>query len=499
MRKEVVWNLKTHRENKEGETMSKRITRRDFLRLSAVGATGAILAACAPATPQIVEVEKEVPVEKEVVRTVVVEKEVVVTKVAKPAEIVWTSWATDTFGMFRCEEQVALFREKHPEIVVQIRNVGKGYRERLLTSLAGGAGPDVYRICGGDELPFWAEGQCELLDPWLEKQTDSWFWTDDPIKEIYDGHRIRGQLWFLPMALDIQAFNINKTLFKESGVPLPPMSYKAPEYKEAWTYDKYLETAIALTKYAPDGTPIQFGTNVSKHYWLHNIIVSKTGHFWMSEDGSKWLGADPDVTEAIQWLADVRLVHKAAPTPEQAKGGAFDYVAGRLALEWKYCGWLCYGEKEVGDRFDWDVAPLPHWGDGNPGLVHEPCVWVMNPHSKDKDATWTFFHWLCGPEGQRVPVKLAWSAPIHRSNAPFYGEKIPAEKNKGLLLESLEIGSNWYPWLKNPKFYEVWELTMGPALDEVFIGTKTAAEAMAEIKPECEKLLLEGMKIWEKT
>jgi len=496
--------------------VKKRITRRDFLRLSAVGATEAILAACAPTTPVVVEkvvketvvVEKEVPVEKVVEKPVekvvekVVEKPVekIVEKLVKPAEIVWTSWATDTQGMFRVEAQADRFREKHPEIVVHIRNVGSaGYRERLLTALAGGAGPDVYRICGGDELPFWAAGQCELLDPWLEKQTDSWFWTDDPIKEVYDGHRIRGQLWFMPMALDIQAFNINKTLFKESGVSLPPMSYRDPAYQEEWTYDQYLETAIALTKLAADGTPIQFGSNVDPgHYWLHNIIVSKTGHFWMSQDGSKWLGADPDVTEAIQWLADMRLVHKAAPTPEQAKGGAFDYVAGRLALEWTYAGWLCYGKKEVGDRFDWDAAPLPHWGDGKPGLVHEPCVWVMNPYSKDKEATWTFFHWLCGPEGERVGVELAWCAPLHRSNAPYYGKEVPPDKNKGLLLESVEIGSTWYPWLANPKFYEVWELTMSPALDEVFIGTKTAAEAMAEIKPECEKLLLEGMKVWEK-
>jgi len=465
--------------------MKEKITRRDFLRLSVTGATGAILAACVPATPVVVE--------KVVKETVVVEQ------VVRPAEIVWTSWATDTFGMFRVERQAELFRQKYPNIIVHIRNVGAGYRERLLTALAAGAGPDVYRICGEDELPFWAASQCEWLDPWLEKQEDSWFWTDDPVKEVYDGHRIKGKLWFMPMALDIQTFNINKTLFKEGGVSLPPMSYKDPAYTKEWTYDKYLEAVKALTKFAADGTPIQFGSNVDPtHFWLHNIIVSKTGRFWMSKDGSKWLGADPDVTEAIQWLADVRLEHKAAPTPEQAEGGAFDYVAGRLALEWRYAGWLSYGKKEVGERFDWDVAPLPHWGDGNPGLVHEPCVWVMNPNSKDKETTWTFFHWLTGPEGQRVPVELAWSAPLHRSNAPFYGKEVPPEKNKGLLLESIEIGSNWYPWLANPKFYEVWELTMVPALDEVFLGAKKAAEAMAEIKPECERLLLEGMEIWEK-
>ena len=58
----------------------KKLSRRDFLRLSAAAASGMLVAACAPAAPGVVEVEKEVPVEKIVVQTVEVEKEVVVEK-----------------------------------------------------------------------------------------------------------------------------------------------------------------------------------------------------------------------------------------------------------------------------------------------------------------------------------------------------------------------------------------------------------------------------------
>jgi ABC-type glycerol-3-phosphate transport system substrate-binding protein len=58
----------------------RKVTRRDFLRLSAAAA-GAVVAACAPAAPEVVEIIKEVPVEKEVVKEVIkevpVEKEVI--------------------------------------------------------------------------------------------------------------------------------------------------------------------------------------------------------------------------------------------------------------------------------------------------------------------------------------------------------------------------------------------------------------------------------------
>jgi len=492
----------------------RKLTRRHFLSLSAAGAVGAsVIAACgATPTPQVIEKVVTSVVEKEVTKIVagtpqvvketvivpatpqVVEETVVVTQVSRPPEVVWTSWATDTFGMFRVEEQAAQFRQKYPDIVVQIRNVASSsYRERLLTTLAAGAGPDVYRLCTDSELAFYKDGQCEQLDPWFEKQKDSWFWTDDVNKTIVDAHRIKDKLWFYPMALDVQAFCINKTLFEQAGLPLPPMSYKSADYKSVWTYEKYLDTVKALTKFAADGTPQQFGTTVyPDYYYLHDIITSKTGRFWMSDDGSQFLGADPAVTEAIQWYADIRLVHKAAPTPEQSKGGAFDYSAGRLALDWQFATWLCYGEKNVGDRFDWDIAPLPHWGDGNPGLFPEPCVWVFNPHSKVKDATWTFFHWLVGPEGVRVPTELAWEIPIYKSVEPYFGKRIPTGKNLSLGPEGVSIASSNYFWLKNLNFFEAWSSVMEPALEEVLLGSKTAQEAMTAIKPQMDKVLQEG-------
>ena len=56
---------------------------RDFLGAGAAAAAGAIVAACAPAAPQIIEVEKQVPVEK-----VVKEVERIMTAPSKPAEAV---------------------------------------------------------------------------------------------------------------------------------------------------------------------------------------------------------------------------------------------------------------------------------------------------------------------------------------------------------------------------------------------------------------------------
>jgi len=498
----------------------RKITRRDFLRVSSAAAAGAaLLGACGTTpTPQVIEkvVEKEVTkivagtpqIVKETVVVAgtpqIIEKTVVVTQVSRPPEVVWTSWATDTFGMFRCEEQAALFKEKHPDIVVQIRNIGSGYLESLLTGLAAGAGPDVFRICpDANPLKFWADGQLEQLDPWFEKQKDSYFWTDDIQKDVVDICRFANKLYLMPMVDGMDcALAINKTLFKEAGLEPPTWPYKSKDYMDKWSYPQYLEVAKALTKTKSDGTPIQFGTQAELTYWLRAPIYSKSRLFWMSRDGNEFLGTKPDIVDAIQWHADVRLQHHAAPTPEQTTGGAFDYTQGRLAMEWSGAYELCYGQKNVGDRFDWDVAPLPYWPGADPdnpeGAFHDFCFWCFNHNSKVKDATWTFYHWLCGPEGQRVEAELAWGYPLYRSlKPPVYGKRIPQGKNVQLSLDLYEAasttGSNWYPWFVNPNAMKAWDEILSPALDEVLVGTKTAKDAMAGVASQMDKSLKEGM------
>ncbi|NLS79505.1 MAG: ABC transporter substrate-binding protein [Chloroflexi bacterium] len=73
---------------------TKHLGRREFLRLSAMAAVGAVAASCAKPTPEVIEkpvtvvVEKEVAVEKQVLQTVVVEKQVPVEKVVKETVVV---------------------------------------------------------------------------------------------------------------------------------------------------------------------------------------------------------------------------------------------------------------------------------------------------------------------------------------------------------------------------------------------------------------------------
>jgi len=129
---------------------NRKLSRRDFLRLSAAAATGAIVAACAPAAPQVVEVEKEVPVEKVVVQTVEVEKEVVVEKPVKaagPVGLRLSAWGDITDKMVY-DSMAAKFLEVQPDIRVMVEQYPGGYYEKIQANFAGGNSADLLYFQG---------------------------------------------------------------------------------------------------------------------------------------------------------------------------------------------------------------------------------------------------------------------------------------------------------------------------------------------------------------
>ncbi|MCD6289442.1 MAG: twin-arginine translocation signal domain-containing protein, partial [Anaerolineae bacterium] len=79
-------------------TTNKRMTRRDFLRLSAVGISGAVLAACQPVAPQAAKVEKTVGVTP---------------APTKPVTVSYATWMWPAREEV-VKESIRRFEEKHP-------------------------------------------------------------------------------------------------------------------------------------------------------------------------------------------------------------------------------------------------------------------------------------------------------------------------------------------------------------------------------------------------
>jgi len=202
----------------------RKLNRRDFLRLSAVAATGAVVAACAPAAPQVVEVEKEVPVEKVVVQTVEVEKEVPA-KPAKKVEIEWWHGWGGLTGVNAMQAVADAFNVESETVYVHRLQVSE-IADKYMTAIAGGAPPDV-EIGNLPYAQFWAREVLYVLDDWVNasKVID----VEDTLPEAVEGGKWKGKTYGWPTIESSIRFSFcyNVDLVKDAGLDPdnPPLTW----------------------------------------------------------------------------------------------------------------------------------------------------------------------------------------------------------------------------------------------------------------------------------
>ena len=230
----------------------RKLSRRDFLRLSAAAATGAIVVACAPAAPQIIEVEKEVPVKEVVVQTVEVEKEVVkevpVEKpplFPKPVKLeFWTDcWGPPCVASMRTI--LDRFKEDNPNFSYEL---SVSTDEKFVPAMAAGVPPDISILCWNMDIAKYAPEKGVLcLDPYIEASGFD-LSTQLPMG-VEECRWLDGKLYGMAWGTDVTGFMWNKDLFKEEGLDteVPPK-----------TWEELAEFSDKLTK-KEDGRLIQVG------------------------------------------------------------------------------------------------------------------------------------------------------------------------------------------------------------------------------------------------
>jgi raffinose/stachyose/melibiose transport system substrate-binding protein len=220
----------------------KRLSRRDFLRLSTAAATGTIVAACAPSTPVVVEREvikevpverpvvvekevakeviKEVPVEKVVKETVVVEKEVVKevpAKAEKAAVSFWVEAPAEERRKVINELYRDTFNAAHSNIELEL-TFTEDLDRVLRTAMQAGAGPDIVSTPGaGFILEYVIAGHVAPMDD-LSVQ---YGWRDRLLPWAYESGMVQGHLYSVPLTYESMIVYYNKTLFDEKGWGIP--------------------------------------------------------------------------------------------------------------------------------------------------------------------------------------------------------------------------------------------------------------------------------------
>jgi multiple sugar transport system substrate-binding protein len=360
---------------------SKKLSRRDFLRASALTAAGLVAAQCGAPATQAPPAATEAPAPAQ---------EPTPTSPPAPAAEAVTLEFWECFGgiapVVQSEKDaIARFAEENPDIKVNVVEVPfEQSHEKLVTAFVAGAGPDAFDATFVYKSEFVGAGYIEKLEPYIGELEQ------DLVPAALDDARYKGEAYALPANIDMYLQFYNKAIFDEAG-------RKPPE-----NYDELLEIGLELTDSAKPlyMYPVKGGRHT--HFQVLSVCMAYNGpganQSIFDEEGNCLLNTEASV-EGYQWWGDLLNVHHISPPTsptEQIPETRQQFIAGTLATTWDFLGSVQQFDDGMG-RENYGMVPQPS---GPTGVYHP---WGANGYymysgSQHKEETWRLLEHILSPE-----------------------------------------------------------------------------------------------------
>ncbi len=205
----------------------------------------------------------------------------------------------------------------------------------------------------------------------------------------------KGKLYGLNTMSGAAILYYNKTMVKDAGLEDPNAVAKRGE----WTYDRFREYAIAMSRHDRDGRATKLGCQIPLFPFTVPAIWAFGGDV-LTPDGKHCLLASPAAIKAYQYFVDLRWKVHCAPTPSEAANGSFTFESGKLGMEFGWMGNAPRYNKKI-KSFDWDICPVPSGPNGNTSIVKGNQLVISRESAHPKEA-WRFIKFLMSHEIEDV-------------------------------------------------------------------------------------------------
>lgn len=307
---------------------------------------------------------------------------------------------------------------------------------RLSTSLAAGDPPDVFLMNYRYYGQFAANGSIQPLDDRLADSTA--LDTDEMYPVAVDAFSWQGEQLCLPQNVSSLQVYYNRDLFERYGVPEPPAD---------WTWNDMLQAAVTLTRDARGNQVVgteSDGQAVVDVYGLgiEASMIRLAPFVWSNggeivddpERPTRFTLDTPEARQVLEDFLDLRLAYGVVPTDAEIESldDETRFANGKLAM-------ILSSRRSTTtfrtiEDFDWDVAPLPTYGD-QVGILHSDA-YCITAQSERQDAAWEFLEFALDEEGQQVLVETGRTVPsdvdVSRS-AAFLESGEPPERSQVFL------------------------------------------------------------------
>ena len=405
----------------------------------------------------------------------------------EPVNLRFTGWGAPG-EVAATQAVIRAFEDANPHVSVEYIHIPDDYETALTTMIAAGEGPDMGMLNGITTLAWAQEGQ--LIDINSFFQADPTFSVDEIAPQaIYwlDEDTIVG----INAAIVSFALFYSREAIDEAGVDVPKSA------GEAWTWDEFVHNLQLLTldmngnnaldpNFDPDNI-MQYG--IFFPIWpLVDIALAQAGESFLNEDETAVNILGTRTEEAIQRFADLINVYNVAPSPAEMAilpGGTVALLTRQTAmtLDGSWCI-MDLSDNEV----DFGIGVMPRMWDvpatislGEPFVIFATC--------EHPEYAYQLLRNFMQPEhsmgliagGLWKPVLREWFENEEKVDMWAGPNEIyPPEFRTALMLNTLENGvpTRTYTIRNLPRINEI----LGPALDAVWTGDISVAEAVASVQ-----------------
>lgn len=447
-----------------------KLSRRDFLRGSAVATVGLALVACAPAAPGAAPAtggeQAAAPSSDQVV-------------------IRWMSRAgaaNDPNAQKVLDED---FTGQNPGIKVQLEPVPDQFVEKLLAQMVAGTAPDLFEAWGNIFFN-WTERDLILdVQPFADRDMTQ-EQIDDYNEFQWEGLLMLGKRVGMPKYINVMTVTVNVDLFEKYGVELPPEDGN-------WDHDDYADIARRLTEAArANGEDGVWGGWKPAWNWdrFWNTVYMFGGKIVDEKYGTKCMMGTPESQAGFQWMYDMIWTYNWFAQPAQVENQFGDNALSP--------GFVCFiedgtypigrdrrlGEEGAGIRYD--IRHVPTGPTGIRSVLGTTDAWAAWSGTPHPDEAWQVMAFMSGPVYQdKQIVAQEGLIPVLKSRIASFIDTVRAVRPslENVRLETIQELLDWgYAedtfWFKNQNAAAD---IIRPALEKVYTVGEVGPEYLAEL------------------
>lgn len=403
----------------------------------------------------------------------------------------WWADAEQNMGNALIEQ----FEDEHPNIHIEPTYIAEAdYLSKINTLIAAKSMPDVFYINEYLVNDWGTSGNSADLAPLFDEigVNEDEIWVDTALYK--DGDHLYG----INYGSTTTVLYYNKKLMEEAGVTPP-----SADGTQAWDWDTYVDAAVKMTKDVNGNSPLdadfdydscaQFGTTMSTIwiYWLPELYAAGSS---IADDAGENLNITSDEAKAaIQNIADLSNVHKCAPTAGMADSTFSDMSAMLMndQLGMFIGGNFLLGNFEE-ENYDIGIAQIPTQNGADPSNMVWSSAFSVSAGTEHPKEAAEFVAYMANFDNSvkaaqnkgvtlntlpNTKTTLDETTEEHRVWSELYSKPM-AETSGGIIGGASRKGEN--VTLKN--FSIIMNEILIPALDEVWLGEKTADEVLTGLE-----------------